>query len=117
MPQLIAYARADQQGSRESRYRLVEVKQAEELIAALSETLGLKAMVAKRRRLFFWQGVRLHLDEVEGLGSFLEFEAVAATGSDLSAETRRVQSLREAFQIRDGDLLAGSYCDLILASR
>jgi predicted adenylyl cyclase CyaB len=115
--QLIAYSRPDREESRESRYRIVEVKQAEELIAVLSETLGTVAVVAKQRQLFLWRGARLHLDQVDGLGSFLELEAVATPGSDLSAEAGKVQLLREAFQIDDADLVAGSYCDLILASR
>ena len=45
-------------------------------------------MVEKRRRLLLWETVRIHLDEVEGLGSFLELEAVAEPDSDLDARAR-----------------------------
>ena len=113
--QLIAYDRADQTGERTSSYRIVEVASAEELKEALSTTLGVRVVVVKERRLFLWKGVRIHLDTVEGLGSFLEFEAVATPESDLSAERERVALLRDAFEITDGDLIATSYSDLLLS--
>jgi len=43
-------------------------------------------VVSKRRRLFWWQDVRIHLDWVDGLGDLLEFEAVAHEQSDLADE-------------------------------
>ena len=71
-PHLIAYERADQAGQRESRYRIVEVVRAGELKASLAAALGIKVVVAKERRLFLWgSNVRIHLDQVEELGSFL----------------------------------------------
>jgi adenylate cyclase, class 2 len=110
--QLVAYQRPDRAEGRESLYRLVEIAAAEELKAALSDTLGIEAVVAKERRLFVWDGVRIHLDEVEGLGSFIEFEAPVAAAADLIAEQERVATLREKFGIADADLIGGSYCDL-----
>ncbi len=41
-------------------------------------------VVSKRRRLFLWEGVRIHLDEVEDLGNFVEFEAVLPQAGDLA---------------------------------
>jgi predicted adenylyl cyclase CyaB len=114
---LISYRRPDESGQRESCYRIVEVEQAEELIAALGSNLGVKVVVEKKRQLFLWQGVRIHLDLVETLGSFIELEAIVTTGSDLSRERQKVEALRGEFGPADGDLVAGSYSDLILASR
>jgi predicted adenylyl cyclase CyaB len=116
-PHLISYTRPDEPAGRESHYRIVKVPQAEELIAALSATLGIRVVVSKRRRLFIWQSVRIHLDEVEGLGSFVEFEAVATPGSDLSVEIKRVEYLRDRFELEDADLIGTGYADLLLASR
>lgn len=82
---------------------------------ALADTLGIKAIVTKRRRLFIWEDVRIHLDEVESLGSFIEFEAIASPESDLSPETKRVRHLRDAFEIAPGDIVGSSYCDLLSA--
>lgn len=114
-PHLISYARPDRPDQRESSYRIVAVEEAKELKAVLSDTLGIEVVVAKERQLFLWQGVRIHLDEVEALGSFVEFEAVVGPDSDLSHERRQVQALREAFAIDDRNLIEGSYCDLALA--
>jgi predicted adenylyl cyclase CyaB len=116
--QLIAYERADTAGERTSHYRLIDVDEPAELRAALATTLEVKAVVAKERRLFLWEGsVRIHLDAVEGLGSFIELEAVASDGSDLSREKAQVKSLRETFEIDDADVIGESYCDLALAKR
>ena len=56
----------------------------------------------------------IHLDEVEALGSFVELEAVAEEGSDLSEEHSKVERLREQLGIADADLVASSYSDLLL---
>jgi len=112
VPRLIAYDRSDRTGTRESRYRIVEVAQPDGLKAVLSATLGVEAVVAKQRRLFLWRGVRIHLDEVEGIGSFIEFEAIATVDSDLGKERKTIETLRSGFEISDADLVKGSYCDL-----
>jgi homotetrameric cytidine deaminase len=112
--ELIAYDRADAAGPRPSDYRVVSVSDAEPLRDALDAALGTLVVVVKRRRLLLWDGVRIHLDEVEGLGSHLELEAVAAPGSDLEAERLKVERLRSELAIDDAALVAGSYCDLLL---
>jgi homotetrameric cytidine deaminase len=112
--ELIAYDRADAAGPRPSDYRVVSVSDAEPLRDALDAALGTLVVVVKRRRLLLWDGVRIHLDEVEGLGSHLELEAVVAPGSDLEAERLKVERLRSELAIDDGALVAGSYCDLLL---
>ncbi len=113
-PHLIAYERPDQTDERTSNYRIVEVEPAEELKRALAATLGIRAIVVKERHLFLWESVRIHLDTVENLGSFIEFEAVAPPESDLSKEKERVAFLRETFQIAEDDLVATSYGDMAL---
>lgn len=85
----------------------------EALITALSLTLGIETQVSKRRALHMWHGVRIHLDEVEGLGPFVEFEAPVADDHDLPGATDRVARLRHAFEIDETDLVAASYCDLM----
>jgi predicted adenylyl cyclase CyaB len=115
---LIAYERPSQAGQRESRYRIVTVEKADELKAALAATLGIEVVVAKERCLFIWEDVRIHLDRVDDLGHFIEFEAVTASdGSNISSAEKRVETLRQAFGIDDADLVGGSYCDLALPSR
>jgi adenylate cyclase, class 2 len=115
---LIAYRRPDTVDQKESRYELVEVADADALERALAASLGVVAVVRKSRRLFLLGNVRIHLDAVEGLGSFIEFEAVAGPDDpDTSRFERRLDELRRAFAIADVDLVARSYCDLLVAVR
>ena len=96
-----------------SHYRLVAVADAPALRTALAAANGVRAIVVKRRRLLLWEGVRIHLDTVDGLGSFVELEAVAKPRSDLASERERVARLRAALGIADAALRPGSYADAI----
>jgi len=112
---LIPYARPDDPAVRVSDYALVGVPDPGALCDALGEALGVRVVVDKRRRLLEWKAVRIHLDEVEGLGRFVELEAVAPPDSDLSVERERVTRLRDALGIGDDALREGSYSDALLA--
>jgi homotetrameric cytidine deaminase len=111
---LIQYDRPDAAQARESRYRLSPVPDPDVLRASLDAALGTLVVVDKERRLLLWEGVRIHLDTVQGLGSFVELEGVAGAGSDLSAEHEKVARLREALQI--GEVLTDSYSDQLLGA-
>jgi homotetrameric cytidine deaminase len=112
--ELIQYRRADTPGARESEYRRVAAADTPALREALDAALGTLVVVEKRRRLLLHDNVRIHLDAVEGLGSFLELEAVAQPDSDLSLEHDNVSRLRAELEIGDGALVAESYSDLLL---
>jgi homotetrameric cytidine deaminase len=112
--ELIQYRRDDAEEARESEYRRVPVAEAAALREALDAALGTLVVVEKRRRLLLWEGVRIHLDEVEGLGSFVELEAVAAPGSGLVAEHAKVERLRGELELADEAMVAQSYSDLLL---
>jgi homotetrameric cytidine deaminase len=112
--ELIAYERPDDPEPEVSSYTLAPVGDPAALREALHRALGTVVVVAKRRRLLLWDGVRIHLDDVEGLGTFLEFEAVAAPGSDLTSDRAKVERLREELAVEDDALVAGGYADLLL---
>jgi homotetrameric cytidine deaminase len=114
--EVIQYRRADTPGARESEYRRVPAADAPALRDALDAALGTLVVVEKRRRLLLHDDVRIHIDEVEGLGSFVELEAVAPPDSDLSAERDKVGGLRAQLEIGDDALVAQSYSDLLLDS-
>ena len=69
-------------------------------------------MVDKRRHLLLYENARIHIDEVQGLGSFVELEGVAQADSDLSREHELVARLREELAL--GEPVAVSYSDLLL---
>jgi adenylate cyclase class 2 len=109
--QLIQFERADDPRQRESRYRLVVVEDGLTLRVALEAAIGVRVVVTKRRRLHLWRGVRIHLDDVDVLGTFIELEAVAPAHSDLTREHRLILQLRNAFDITDERLVAQGYAD------
>jgi predicted adenylyl cyclase CyaB len=88
----------------------------EALKAALAATLGIRVEVRKTRRLFLHEGVRIHLDQVEGLGHFIEFEGVATGDRDAASFAPLLADLRRRLGIEDEDLLAVSYSDLVEAA-
>ncbi len=111
--ELIAYHRPDLGAARESSYRRVPVADSPALSAALGETLGVLAVVAKERRLLVWEGVRIHLDRVEGIGDFVEFEAPLGAGSPRRAAQRLLAVLVDTLGVREEDRVAVGYVDLI----
>jgi homotetrameric cytidine deaminase len=111
---LIQYDRPDAAAARESRYRLAPVGDPEALRAALDAALGTLVVVDKDRRLLLWEGVRIHLDSVRGLGSFVELEGVAPPGSDLAGEREKVARLQQALGIEQ--VLGDSYSDRLLGT-
>jgi homotetrameric cytidine deaminase len=114
--ELIAYERADAAEARESRYRIAPVADPDALRDDLDAALGTVVVVDKRRRLLLWEGVRIHLDTVEGLGSFVELEGVAAEDSDLAREAGLVARLRAELGIGDEAIEPAGYADLLRAA-
>jgi cytidine deaminase len=112
--ELIQYRRRDAADPRQSSYRVVPIGEAELLRETLDAALGTLVVVVKTRRLLIWEGVRIHLDEVEELGRFIELEAIAEPGSDLGAEREKLEHLRAALEIEDTALVAAGYSDLLL---
>ena len=111
--ELIAYQRADDPSFRGSDYYVIPVSHPAEMKAALTKKLGVRGEVRKRRALLMWQNVRIHLDDVAGLGTFIEFEAVISPADDEAISRQRLERLREALAIRDEDRVGVSYSDLL----
>jgi homotetrameric cytidine deaminase len=112
--ELIAYRRDDATEAVKSGYMLAAVAAPEELAEALDAALGTVAVVSKRRHLFLWEGVRIHLDEVDGLGGFVEFEAVLPDAGDLATAHAKVDRLRTELGIADDALVSVGYADLLI---
>lgn len=111
--ELIAYDRAELAGPKVSLYRVVQVADHLALIDALTDSLGVRCVVEKARRLLLWRNVRIHLDRVTGLGHFVELEAVATAPGGLEVERDRVEQLRLVLGIADDRLVARGYADLV----
>lgn len=111
--ELIGYRREDVAGVRESRYTVVPVPDPRLLAEALGSTVGIRGVVAKRRELWMFHNVRIHLDDVEGLGAFVEFEAVLFDGETEPVALERLAVLQEGLGIMRGAIVAGAYADLL----
>jgi adenylate cyclase class 2 len=112
--ELIAYARAERAGPKVSLYRVVPVADHVALIDALADSLGVRVVVEKVRRLLLWRNVRIHLDRVADLGDFVEIEAIATSPGGLEVERDRVEELRAALGITEERLVALGYADLVI---
>ncbi len=111
--QLVWYARDNHTDVRPSDYVLAPVDDGAALHLALTQALGVRGTVEKRREIFLYHNVRIHLDEVVNLGSFLEFEAVLGPTADESVSRTRLAHLNGAFDLSPSDLLSGSYSDML----
>jgi adenylate cyclase, class 2 len=111
--ELVWYARADEHGPKPSDYQLVPLQHPETLKAALAAALGVRAVVEKHREIFLYHNVRIHLDEVVGLGQFIEFEAVLGGDADEAAGRAMLDTLMQHFAILPADLLAQSYGEMV----
>lgn len=111
--QLIYYDRPDQSGPKTSNYLLAPVQDAPALRAVLAATLGIRGTVRKTRWLYMVGRTRVHLDEVEGLGSFLELEVMLEPDEDEEAGRRTAHDLMRSLCVKPEDLIDGAYMDLM----
>lgn len=110
---LIFYERSNSAEARICNYQLVPIFDAGALKTALTAALGIRGVVRKRREIYFWHNVRIHLDEVSDLGALVEFEAVLAPEDDENLAQERLKYLCKLLGIAEGDLQGHSNVDLL----
>ncbi|MDX2284892.1 MAG: class IV adenylate cyclase [Bacteroidia bacterium] len=110
---LIFYRRGDQAGPKASEVFLYRPDEAPLLRELLTAALGVRQVVNKRREIYFAENVKFHLDLVEGLGEFVEIEAIDMDGHADEARLRaQCAAWMERLGIRAEDLLEGSYSEM-----
>ena len=112
---LIYYERSNQAGPKDSHFQLVKINDAVGLKEALTKANGIKVVVKKKREIYYIGNVKFHIDEVPGLGSFVEIEAGNIL-ADLSKEQLKEQCdyYLAAFNIKPEDLIEVSYSDMLI---
>lgn len=110
---LVQYERADSEGPTESRYVLSVTKEPATLREALANALGVRGVVRKRRTVYLVGQTRIHLDEVEELGSFVELEVVLRPGEELAYGAAIAEDLMSKLGIEEGELIREAYVDLL----
>jgi adenylate cyclase, class 2 len=112
---LIYYERENTRGPKKSSILLYKNSRDSNLKELLTKSLGVFAVVDKRREIYFIDNVKFHLDNVAGLGTFVEIEAIDKDGSigseKLLAQCNYYLTL---LNILKDDLIEKSYSDLIL---
>jgi adenylate cyclase class 2 len=111
---LIHYQRTDSAHARRSHVELMLLPRRNSIRAILSGALGVLTVVDKRREIYFVGNVKIHLDRVRGLGTFLEVEAMTRTG-DIKKVRAQAAKFQKLFNISAKDIVPQSYSDLILA--
>jgi adenylate cyclase class 2 len=112
---LIHYLRPDLEGPKKSAVTMTQLKETEELKEVLKAAYGVKVIVSKARNIQFIDHIKFHIDEVEGLGSFCEIEAIDSDGS-IGYEKLLLdcEKFIKLFKIKKEDLIECSYSDLLL---
>ena len=111
--ELIFYERSDQAGPKESSYSRCACPEPKAVSAVLGQALGVRGVVEKRREVFMIGRTRIHLDEVRGLGSFLEIEVVLDDGEAAAGGEHVARELLAAFGVPESALIARAYIDLL----
>lgn len=109
--ELVYYERDEASERRPSDYETAPTANGEALKAMLSTALGVRSVVRKRRTLLLLDTTRMHLDNVDDLGWFLELE-VPVNGDD-EAAAERLETLLRELGFTWEDCIRASYADLI----
>lgn len=113
---LIFYNRPNQEGPKQSNFLLVPVADGNAMQQILSASLGIKIIVEKKRKIFFIENVKFHIDEVKNLGSFVEIEAGNKNFPDKTVNQLQQQcnAYMQQLGIKNEDLISNSYSDMFL---
>lgn len=107
----VYYHRPDRVTPRMSNYTILSDEQARRRWGTQSLRAWLD--VRKTRELWMLGDVRIHLDEVDELGTFVEFEAMLSKQFTVKEAHAAIAKLRETFEPAMGEPIALSYSDLM----
>ncbi|MDL1911000.1 CYTH domain-containing protein [Chloroflexi bacterium CFX6] len=111
--QLIYYTRPDREGPKRSDYHISYTSDPESLKRVLELAYGLRGVVKKTRYLYLVGQTRVHLDDVQGLGQFMELEVVLREGQGDDEGQEIAEGLMTSLGVERSDLLEGAYMDLL----
>ncbi|MDZ7616842.1 MAG: class IV adenylate cyclase [Patescibacteria group bacterium] len=112
--ELIQYERVDTAGPKQSDYVRTPIPEPASLKEVLARALGVRAVVRKTRTLLVTGQTRIHLDEVDGLGRFLELEVVLRPEQAETEGVAIAEQIMAQLGVKASDLTPGAYVDLLL---
>ena len=111
--ELIRYEREDVAAARSSQYQIARTSDPEVLLDILTQTLGRVGEVRKTRILYLIGQTRVHVDQVEALGDFLELEVVLRPDQSEDEGQQIAEKLLTELGIEKNQLVAEAYVDLL----
>ncbi len=112
---LIYYNRPNTKAPKKSTVLLYKPNESKNLKAILEEVHPRLCVVDKVREIYFIDNVKFHLDTVQGLGTFVEIEAIDESNTlDYEVILNQCNSYMRQLKIEDKDLVSVSYSDLIM---
>lgn len=111
--ELIYYTRPDQDGPKRSDYHITRSNDPDNLKRVLELAYGIRGVVKKTRYLYLVGQTRVHLDDVDGLGQFMELEVVMQDGQSDGEGQEIAEGLMSALGVDRSDLIDGAYMDLL----
>jgi predicted adenylyl cyclase CyaB len=109
---LIFYERPDVAAPRKSRAVTQPVSSDHSLREILSASLGVLTEVSKTRESYLLGHTKIHLDQVEKLGAFVEIEIPHPDGTDEAVLQEECHRMTRLLGLREADFCAVSYSDL-----
>jgi len=113
--ELLFYRRDDRDGPKTSSYWRSPVSDAASMRDLLNNAYGNAGRVVKQRWLYLHGRTRIHVDQVQDLGDFMELEVVLEPEESLAAGEQEARMLIQRLQISPQQLVAGAYLDLLTA--
>lgn len=111
---LIFYDRENLLDSKTSYYRTLNVEDYEGMKEVLTKSLGLKAIVTKKRSKYRFGNTLIHLDNVKDLGMFVELETVVSDSDDYDKMLEEHKVVQRLLKINSNDFISESYSDLLI---
>jgi len=112
---LIYYEREDNTLPKQSNYLLHKINPDNNLKDILFKVFEVLVIVDKQREIYYISNVKFHIDEVKGLGSFVEIEATDTGGiNENNVLKEQCSQYMKLFEIDKENLVSCSYSDMIL---
>ena len=111
--QLVYYIRQDISGPKHSDYKIFTTDDPAGLKLILAQAYGIRGVITKLRYLYMVGQTRIHLDDVEGLGKFIEIEVVLRPDQTDADGQAIAEDLMVKLGIQEGDLIETAYMDML----
>ena len=111
---LIYYDRENKKDAKKSDVTLYKSTEIASLKAALVAALPILIVVEKKREIYFIDHIKLHIDTLTSLGSFLEIEVIDANDAmDISEMRQQCERYMKLLDIQKEDLMEHSYSEML----